>query len=198
MKRTKSLSVRDVRLLSCIILAFCLSIIMTACANTKSVATDCKQDSRWMLADSALSKYLADSISLTLFCPDTVKCYHIIYKDTIREKDIQVVKGYVRNTLLTTLNEGQTAILQYLLLSNPTCYSKDTVLVQSPYLPSLEFEFQKQGKPTISVIVSNIDKSWQMLVNREQVSSYNFVDSRPIERFCNYFINLYLRKEDIQ
>lgn len=48
---------------------------------------------------------------------DSVLSFSIDRMDTIREKDIQVVKGYVRNTLLTTLNEGQTAILQYLLLS---------------------------------------------------------------------------------
>lgn len=117
---------------------------------------------------------------------DSVLSFSIDRMDTIREKDIQVVKGYVRNTLLTTLNEGQTAILQYLLLSNPACYSKDTVLVQSPYLPSLEFEFQKQGKPTISIIVSNIDKSWQMLVNGEMLCS------NPIRQFVTFCNNIHM------
>lgn len=174
---------------------FALLAFMTACANTKTIVRT-SNESIWMLNDSVLAKQMGDSLKLVLFATDTVKCYHISYKEKIKEKDIEVVKDYVRDSLISILNSSQTSVLQYVLISNPANYSKDTVIVQSPYLPTLEFEFVKKGYASISIVISTLDRSWKMMSQGKEIYAYNIAEVRQIERFCNYFMNIYERKED--
>lgn len=125
-----------------------------------------------------------------------MKCYHISYKEKIKEKDVEVVKDYVRDSLIAELNSSQISVMQYVLISNPANYANDTILVQSPYFPTLEFEFGKKGHASISIVISTLDRSWKMVSKGNEIYAHNIAEVRQVERFCNYFLNIYVRKED--
>lgn len=163
------------------------TIIMTSCMNAKVCATS-GYGSEWMTGDSVVVKKLGTDLGKILFAPDSVRCYSIVYKENIdRQKDTEVVDGHVRDGLIATLNQSQTAVLQFLLLSNVKNYEVDSIKVQSPYMPHIEFAMHKDTTE-VSVVVSSLDRSWQIARNGKKLTSYNYVDSKAIERFCNYFI----------
>lgn len=172
------------------------SIIMSGCVNSQLCTVN--ESSEWMVSDSIVINQLRDSLSQTIFIPDIVKCYHLSYKDSIDERaDIQVVDGYVRDSLITTLNTSQIAVLQYLLPSNARNYSTGTILVQSPYRPIWEFEFVKQETLPASIVLSISDHSWQIVKEGKLQLSYNYVETKAIERFCDYFLDMYISKKSI-
>lgn len=175
---------------------FSLSVFMTACANTKTNMADTLNETKWMLTDSVWVKQIGDSLKQVLFMPDTVKCYHISYKDKIKEKDIEVVKDYVRDSLISILNSSQISVMQYVFISNPANYTNDTILVQAPYLPTLEFEFVKKGYNSISLVISTLDRSWRMMIQGKEIHAHNIAEVKQVERFCYYFMNIYERRED--
>lgn len=175
---------------------FSLLVFMTACANTKTVVVETSNETTWMLNDSVLAKQIGDSLKQVLFTPDSVKCYHISYKDKIKEKDIEVVKDYVRDSLISILNLSQISVIQYVLISNHANYFNDTIIVQSPYFPTLEFEFTKKDYNSISIVISTLDRSWKMMSQNKEIHAHNIAEVNQIERFCNYFMNIYERKED--
>lgn len=163
------------------------AMVMTGCMNAK-VCADVGGGSEWMTEDSAVVKKIGNDLGNVLFAPDSVRCYGIAYKGNIdRRKDREVVDGYVRDEFIATLNQSQTAVLQFLLLSNVKNYETDSIKVQSPYMPHLEFAMHKDTTE-VSVVVSNLDQSWQIVKGGKLQSSGNYVDSKAIERFCNYFI----------
>lgn len=175
---------------------FSLLVFMTACANTKKVVIDTSNETNWMFTDSVWAKQIDDSLKQVLFAPDTVNCYHISYKEKIKEKDIEVVKDYVRDSLITKLNSSQISVMQYVLISNPANYANDTILVQSPYFPTLEFEFAKKDYNSISIVISILDRSWRMMSMGKEIHVHNIAEVKQLERFCNYFMDIYERKEE--
>lgn len=163
------------------------AVVMTGCMNAK-VCASVGGGSEWMTEDSVVVKKIGKDLGGVLFAPDSVRCYSITYKENIdRQKDTEVVDGHVRSRLIATLNQSQTAVLQFLLLSNAKNYETDSIKVQSPYMPHLEFAMHKDTTE-VSVVVSNLDRSWQIAKGGKLQSSGNYVDSKAIERFCNYFI----------
>lgn len=169
------------------------SVIMSGCLNTRHCTVN--DSLAWMVSDSIVINRLGDSLSQTIFIPDIVKCYHLSYKDSIDQKtDTQVVDGYVRDSLIVILNTSQTAVLQYLLPSNVRNYSTDTIQVQSPYRPHWEFEFMKQDTLSASIVISISDHSWQIVKEGKLQLSYNYVDIKAVERFCDYFLDMYISK----
>lgn len=196
MKRlNKTNSKRDDKKVSLLCAVFCLSFVITACANTKFVVSDNSNNAEWMLTDSTLVKQIGDSLKQVFFDPDTVKCYHISYKEKLKEKDIEVVKDYVRDSLVSILSASQTNVLQYILLADVLNYSNDSVLVQSPYLPTVEFVFCKKDFKHVSVVISTLDRSWQILWSGKQIHAHNIANTNQIERFINYFMNIFKKKE---
>lgn len=168
---------------------FLASFCMAGCMNTKTCLRN--DDTHWMSSDSLINNQLGSNLSEILFSPDSVKCYHIAYKDSIEKKEIQFTRGYVRDNLITILDEQQTAILQYILLSNKESYSKDSMKIEAPYMPIMEYKFQKEGHHPASVILSISDRSWSIFYDGKQLFNYNYIDSRVVERFCDYFLDIY-------
>lgn len=186
----------DIGKMSFLCIMFSLFIFMTACAEKKTIVKETTNEINWMLTDSVFTKQIDDSLKQILFTPDTVKCYHISYRDKIDEKDVEVIKDYVRDSLISILNFSQISAMQYILISNPTNYSNDTIRVQAPYLPTLEFEFRKKSFSPISIVISTLDHSWQITSRKKEIHNHNFAETSLIERFCNYFVSRYERKED--
>lgn len=195
-KMSKMISKRDGRKVSFLCAVFCLTVVITACANTKVVVSTNSNNAEWMLTDSTLVKQIGDSLKQVLFEPDTVKCYHISYKEKLKDKDVEVVKGYVRDSLVTILSVSQTSVLQFILLSDAANYSNNSILVQSPYLPTLEFVFGKKNYEPVSVVISTLDRSWQIVWRGKQIHTHNIGNNNQVERFTNHFMNIFERKED--
>lgn len=146
-----------------------------------------------MSPDTLIYNQLGQKLTDILFMPDSVKCYYLAHKDSIGEKDSFAVKGYVRDTLLAILNEKQTSILQYILLSNKGNYSQDSIKIEAPYMPIIEYKFLKKENPPASVVLSTSDRTWGVFYEDKQQFKYNYTDSHVIERFCDYFLNMYNR-----
>lgn len=164
------------------------SFSMVACAEL-SKGTKVKEP--MIQLDSTISVHLGNSLSNLLFSPKKVTCYHLLHKRDISENEIQPVKGYVRDTLLATLTDKQTAVLQFVLLSNPNSYSEDIISVEAPYLPVIEFVFVDKKKNTASVIVSTSDRSWSIFFDGKEQFNFNYSDARLFERFCMQFLEKY-------
>ena len=121
-KLSKLISTKDIRKASFLCAVFCFSVFMTACANNKTVISEKTGGAEWMMTDSIFVKQIDDSLKYVLFEPDTVKCYHISYKEKIKEKEYEVVKDYIRDSLISVLSASQISVLQYVLLSDATNY----------------------------------------------------------------------------
>lgn len=170
-----------------------LTSVCMGCINPKTCLKD--ENTCWMLSDTVIHKQLGQNLTDIFFYPNSVRCYYISYKDSVKNCDKQVIKSYVRDSLFIDLNKSQIATLQFILPSNFYNYSNDTIKVQSPYIPCLEFEFSKKGNKPASILVSTSDHSWQIVQNGIVHSTHNYVESRSIERFCQYFINKHHNKK---
>lgn len=127
-----------------------------------------------MLPDSIVVNRLGQDLSETIFYPDFVKCYGVTYNDSIKDSNLQIFDGYTRSTESTDLDVGQIAVVQFLLPADSANYSNDSIIVQSPYIPVMEFAFSKKGKPSASILISPSDHSWQIVQNGKLVFSYNY------------------------
>jgi len=171
-----------------------MSLSFTACAlppfGKKKVACE-----EWMQLDSLIKQELSNSLTETLFSPKKVRCYHLLHKQEIKKGDVQPIKGYVRDTLLCNLQTDQIAVFQYLLLSNAQSYSEEIISIEAPYIPILEFEFIGNKKKLASVIISLSDRSWCIIYDGKLQFKYNYADAKLFERFCKYFVELYINKK---
>ena len=174
------------------LIALFMNFSFMACAGTPKQKI-AKND--WNQPDSVIASQLGTSLKEVLFSPKKVNCYHLLQKQNIAENEIQPVKSYVRDTLLTAFSKEQTAVLQYLLLDNEKSYSEDIISIEAPYRPVLEFEFIGAKNRKASVVVSLSDHSWGIMYDGKEQFKYNYADVRLFEKFCNYFIKKYHPKK---
>ena len=180
---------------------FCLFLIFTilpfgiiSCANTKNCTN--KQFASWLAPDSTICNKLAEkNLIETLFMPDDVKCYILIHKDSISKDELSFVEGYARDSLMAEFGIKETTVLQYILLSNPFSYSIDSLKIEAPYLPILEFAFSRKDSLSASVVISTSDQSWTVFYNGKKQFNYNYADRKIVERFCKYYINGYFKPQ---
>lgn len=170
--------------------------LSVSCTSQKS----CQAADRGLLEsfDSIVCSHLDQQLSDILFSPDSVLCYHLSYKDTISKEDVQTLQGYVRDSLIARLDSVQTSMLQSLLPAEPRNYNVDSVKVQSPYFPILEFEFNKRKHTSVGIVVSLSDHVWQVAKEGKVMLSYNYANKDSIECFCEQFIDKYYnpKKDD--
>jgi len=165
-----------------------LLLCMSSCFNIKKCVKD--DETNWIMSDSIVMKHLNENLFNLLSTPDSVKCYYLMYKAS------KETKGYVRDTLLAVLDNKQIAILQYLLVGNPHSYKIDSMKIEAPYIPIIEYEFLKKESLPASAIISTSDRTWSLLYKGKKLFEYNYGDARVTERFCNYFLNMYIRKTE--
>lgn len=169
-----------------------MSCCFVACAETQIKTGNTNEC--WNRPDSVVAQQLGTGLTRVLFSPKKVRCYHLLSKQNISDKEIQPVKGFVRDTLLATFTPDKIAVLQYVLLSNTNSYSEDIVSIEAPYRPVIEFEFTDKKKVTASVIISLSDRSWVIIYDGKEQFKYNYADARLLERFCNHFLNPYYKR----
>ena len=168
--------------------------VMAGCANSQACVSE--EIPFWLTPDSTICSHLDGDLKKVLFMPDSVKCYVLVQKDSISEKGLSPVENYVRDSLMAEFGVRETTVLQYVLLSNPQSYSTDSVKIEAPYLPILEFVFSRENSSSASVILSVSDRSWAIMYDNKQQFRYNYADWRTVERFCSFYINEYFKTKE--
>ncbi len=141
------------------------------------------------MSDSAVTKHFNEKLLGLLSVPDSVKCYSFKYNKGKRD--------YMRDTLLAVLDNKQIAILQYLLVGNPCSYEVDSIKIEAPYIPVVEYEFlNSKDSLSASVVISTSDKSWCLFCKDKKIFKNTYGDARMVERFCDYFLNMYTLKSE--
>lgn len=138
----------------------------------------------------AVCKSLGKSLTEILFSPNKVKVYSLRGVENVEKNDIEIDDHFVRDTLITTLDAKQIALLQYLLLANEENYKNDSVQIRSPYIPSLEFEFVKKKAQTAHVLISLQDRTWTIVYDGKVQCNWNYTNKELIKRFSNYFVEI--------
>lgn len=169
-------------------LSVCLLLCISSCFNCKKCMKG--NETNWIMSDSIVTKKLNENLSELLSIPDSVKCYSLTYKVD------NTTKGYARDTLLAILDSKQIAILQYLLVGNPHSYKVDSMKIEAPYIPIIEYEFLKKDSLPASIIISTSDRSWSLSYKGNKLFEYTYSSAHEIERLCNYFLNMCTRKNE--
>ena len=134
--------------------------------------------------DSTIKKNIGDTVTDVLFSPKTVTLYQSKNRKKKNDKEVEIANGFVRDTLIRILKPEQTAILQFLLLSDSQNYKIDSVKIKSPYVPLYEFVFVKK-KETVQILVSFSDNYWEIRGNNKTICKYNYVCKDQLGRFID-------------
>ena len=134
------------------ILCFVSSFVSCNAANKKTTKYSIQPD-------STVYYTLGKTMSDILFSPTKVTCYTIQGKSTVSETDFELEPHYVRDSLIAKLDDEQISILQFNLLTDDANYHQDSLRVRSPYVPCVEFCFEKKKQQPVHIIVSLSDFS---------------------------------------
>lgn len=177
-----------------LILVMSLTVIGMMSCSAKAVKDNWAES--MFAPDTMVYKSLGKTLSEILFSPAKVNVYSLKSVETIGKDDVVIEDHFVRDTLITSMNVKQIAVLQYLLLGNKDNYQNDSIQIRAPYLPQLEFEFIKKKGLTAHVVVSVNDRTWTVLYDDKVQFNWNYAHKKLIARFCDYFIERGKREED--
>lgn len=181
------------KFLTVFIFTFLPLLAFASCApeDNKKDTTETKikmDEETWLTPDSASYAKLGEKLAKILFSPTKVKCYRLLFNDSITADDIQVERNIVRGPLVETLNRKQIALMQFALMKPAESYLMDSVAVRAPYDPVLEFVFSRRNEKA-QVIVSPNNLTWTVIYDNKRQFNYNFANKETLIRFFNYFIN---------
>ena len=138
--------------------------------------------------DSNTYTILGKTMTDILFSPSKVTCYAVKGKAQVDKTDFELEPHYVRDSLIAKLTPSQVALFQFLLLSDKSNYSQDSIKVRSPYVPHLELCFEKK-KQQVHVLISQSDFSWTICYDDKKQGNWNYAEKRLVRRFCNMISN---------
>lgn len=144
--------------------------------------------------DSIVYYKMGKSMSDVLFSPSKVTCYSIKGKATVDKEDFELEPHYVRDSLIVKLTTSQIALLQFNLLSDEENYMEDSIKVRSPYVPCIEFCFEKKKLEAVHVVISLSDFSWSIIYDDKRQGNWNYADKRQMERYCKMILGDTLNK----
>lgn len=168
-----------------------LLLIMSLVCSTAMASCSPKGEKTAKFAirpDSTVYYTLGKTMSEILFSPTKVTCYTIKGKANVAEKDYELEPHYVRDSLIAKLTPSQISILQFNLLTDEENYKEDSLKVRSPYVPCLEFCFEKKKQQPVHVIISLSDFSWTVVFDDKRQFNWNYADKRLMERYCRMII----------
>lgn len=160
----------------------CTLLSIASCAKTPKKAPKLK-----FQPDSTICATLGNSITETLFNPSKVTCYNVKGKNTVTDDDFEITPHCVRDSMVCKLKSDDIAILQFILLSDPKNYEVDSIMVRSPYVPEMEFCFNK-NKMQVHVLISFSDFSWTIIADGKNQGNWNYKDRDMISRFRNLML----------
>lgn len=138
--------------------------------------------------DSNTYTILGKTMTDILFSPSKVTCYAVKGKAQVAKTDFELEPHYVRDSLIAKLTPSQVALFQFLVLSDKSNYSQDSIKVRSPYVPHLELCFEKK-KQQVHVLISQSDFSWTICYDDKKQGNWNYAEKRLVGRFCNMISN---------
>lgn len=138
--------------------------------------------------DSNTYTILGKTMTDILFSPSKVTCYAVKGKAQVDKTDFELEPHYVRDSLIAKLTPSQVALFQFLVLSDKSNYSQDSIKVRSPYVPHLELCFEKK-KQQVHVLISQSDFSWTICYDAKKQGNWNYAEKRLVRRFCNMISN---------
>lgn len=138
--------------------------------------------------DSNTYTILGKTMTDILFPPSKVTCYAVKGKAQVDKTDFELEPHYVRDSLIAKLTPSQVALFQFLVLSDKSNYSQDSIKVRSPYVPHLELCFEKK-KQQVHVLISQSDFSWTICYDDKKQGNWNYAEKRLVRRFCNMISN---------
>ena len=138
--------------------------------------------------DSNTYTILGKTMTDILFSPSKVTCYAVKGKAQVDKTDFELEPHYVRDSLIAKLTPSQVALFQFLVLSDKSNYSQDSIKVRSPYVPHLELCFEKK-KQQVHVLISQSDFSWTICYDDKKQGNWNYAEKRLVRRFCNIISN---------
>lgn len=173
---------------------FLLSILCSVTSFASCNGAKDKTEKYNIQPDSIVYYTLGKTISDVLFNPSKVTCYTVVGKSIIDKDDYELEPHYVRDSLITKLNASQILLLQFNLLSDKENYQKDSAQVRSPYVPCVEFCFEKKKQQPVHVIISLSNFSWTLVYDDKRQGNWNYADKRLMERFCKMIVGETLNK----
>lgn len=138
--------------------------------------------------DSNTYTILGKTMTDILFSPSKVTCYAVKGKAQVDKTDFELEPHYVRDSLIAKLTPSQVALFQFLVLSDKSNHSQDSIKVRSPYVPHLELCFEKK-KQQVHVLISQSDFSWTICYDDKKQGNWNYAEKRLVRRFCNMISN---------
>lgn len=162
---------------------FCSITSFASCNGAKG-----KTGNHVIRPDSSVCHTLGKTMSEVLFSPSKVTCYTIIGKSAVDKDDFVLEPHYVRDSLVTKLNVSQISILQFNLLADEDNYKEDTMKVRSPYVPYVEFCFEKKKMEKVHVVISLSDFSWTIIFDDKIQGNWNYADKRLMDRLCRMIL----------
>lgn len=138
--------------------------------------------------DSNTYTILGKTMTDILFSPSKVTCYAVKGKAQVDKTDFELEPHYVRDSLIAKLTPSQVALFQFLVLSDKSNYSQESIKVRSPYVPHLELCFEKK-KQQVHVLISQSDFSWTICYDDKKQGNWNYAEKRLVRRFCNMISN---------
>lgn len=175
------------RKLTLVLMLMCTLAGLASC-NAKTIKKGTAMSKNISYPGDTAKVKLGESLSDVLYAPTKVNVYRLKVKERVGKDDVEVDDHVVRDKLLAVLSSEETAILQYVLLSDEDSYALDSIMVRSPFMPIIEFEFVKK-KVTAQVVVSLLDRSWTVWYDDKRQFHFNYSNKKQVERFCRYFLN---------
>lgn len=166
------------------------SVLTISCFATKEqkMKKESKPAVYAIQPDSNTYTILGKTMTDILFSPSKVTCYAVKGKAQVDKTDFELEPHYVRDSLIAKLTPSQVALFQFLVLSDKSNYSQDSIKVRSPYVPHLELCFEKK-KQQVHVLISQSDFSWTICYDDKKQGNWNYAEKRLVRRFCNMISN---------
>ncbi len=165
-----------------------------ACANTSSkkgkkntVTKEAPICAEWIHPDSIAYSILGRTLTDITFNPKKVTAYSVAVKDSTNRDNIAVEPFYVVDSILGQLNKKQIAVIDFILLSDGSNYTIDSIQPMIPHRPVIAFEFvNKNGKAL--VWYSPDDYLWGIRYDDKQICRYNIRNSNQVNKFSRNFL----------
>lgn len=161
-------------LLSCACLSACAQPI-----DTKPIAKNIGE--QLMAPDSLIMATLGNEVCDILFAPDKVDVFTLEPKSKVEDGEYETEPHFIRKMYVGNLDKKFVGVIQFILLSNDSCYAADSTIAQTFYLPVIEFEYKKKKK-SASVIISPNDGTWTVVCDGKRKLNYNYKNPELINR----------------
>lgn len=167
------------------VLSFLCSVTSFASCNSM---TNEKLSKYVVHPDSSVYCTLGKTMSDVLFSPNRVTCYLLKGKSVVAKEDYEIEPHCVRDSLVSKLSVSQINMLQFLLLGDYENYKEDSIKVKSPYVPCIEFCFERKKQQPVHVIISLSDFSWTVFFDDKRQFNWNYDNKRLMERYCKMIL----------